>query len=99
MFLNKIDDIALFIAGPTPIALPARIDVERRAVVVVERTEAFEGGPDGAQRHVAADDIDNVVGLLDLLDQGYPVFRQGRTRLQESEGPKANGNPVDRSVP
>jgi hypothetical protein len=43
----------------------------------VERAEAFESGADAAQRQVGADDIDDVVGLLDPLFQGVPIFAHG----------------------
>jgi hypothetical protein len=45
----------------------------------VERTEPFEGLAGLPEGDVAADDIDDVVGLLDLLDQGYPIVWQGLT--------------------
>src|SRR5262245_11416127 len=74
--LDKLDDIAKCAAGPTAIALPPRIDVERRPRIVVKRTEPFERRADRAQIEVTADDIDDVVGFLDALGQGYPIFPQ-----------------------
>src|SRR5262245_6198402 len=74
--LDKFDDIAIRATCPAFVALAARIDVERRLVIVMKRADAFEGGADGAQIDVAADDIDDVIGFLDALGQGYPIFRQ-----------------------
>src|SRR5581483_5927974 len=51
--------------------------VEGRLVVVVEGAQALEGGARGPQGHVAADDINDVVGFLDLLDHGSQVVGQG----------------------
>src|SRR5262249_40228585 len=53
-FLNKAYDVAVFTTGPAAVALVARVHVERRMGVVVERTEALVGRPGGAQRDVAA---------------------------------------------
>lgn len=91
MLLNETYDIAVFSANPAPIALAARIDVERGMVVVVKGTEPLEGGTDGAQGHIAANHIDNVVGILDLLDQGYPIVRQGAPTVQEIKKGKGKG--------
>src|SRR5262245_25995130 len=74
--LNKLDDIAKCAASPRAIALPPRIDVKRRPGIVVEGTEPLERRAGRAQIDVAADDIDDVVGFLDALGQGYPIFRQ-----------------------
>ena len=82
MFLNEIEDIAAFVARPAPVALAARIDIERRTVVVVERTKAFEGLTDLTQVDVSADDIDDVIGTLYLLSQGSPFVGQ-RAPVQE----------------
>jgi hypothetical protein len=67
----------MFAAGPTTVTLAARVNVEGRTLVVVERAEAFEGGAGAAQKHVAADDIDNVVCLFDPLFQGVPIVAHG----------------------
>src|SRR5439155_11411179 len=67
VLLNKADDIAVFTTGPAAVALPARIDIEGGARVVVEGAQGLEGGARGAQGEVAADDIDDVVGLLHPL--------------------------------
>jgi hypothetical protein len=75
-FLNKVDDIAVFITGPTPIPLPARIDIKRGAMVIVKRTNSLENGTGRAQGYVTTDDIDDVVGFFNLLFQGYPIVRQ-----------------------
>src|SRR5688500_7125389 len=75
--LNKADHIAMFIAGPTPIALPAGVDVEGGTVVIVEGANAFEGGAGRAQGNVTAYNVDNVVGFFHPLFQGYAIFRQG----------------------
>ena len=45
-------------------------------MVVVERTNAFVGLTGLPQVDVSADDIDNAVGVLDLLDQCSPVVGQ-----------------------
>ena len=82
MFLNEIEDIAAFVARPAPVALTARINIERRTVVVVERTKAFEGLTDLTQVDVSANDIDDVVGTLYLLSQGSPFVGQ-RAPVQE----------------
>src|SRR5262249_8403761 len=80
--LNKAQDVAVFIGGPAAVALPARVDVEGRAAVVVEGAQALVGPAGGAEGQVAADHLYDVVGLLDLLDpvvcQGPPVFRRTR---------------------
>ena len=81
-------DIAVFSARPAPIVLKLRIDVEGRAVIVMERTQAFELLAGGVQGDICADDVDNVVGFLDPLGQASPIVRQktpvGR---KESIGP------------
>ena len=85
VFLNESQDVAGFLARPAPIALAPWVDVEGRAMVVVERAETFEDGADLAQANVRADDIDNVVGVLDLLNlthQGSPFFRQMTAGVQ-----------------
>ena len=76
-FLNKTEHVAVFITGPAAEGLSARIDVERRIVIVVKRTEPLMDGAGLAQRDVFADDVDDVVGFLDAVFQGCPVFRQG----------------------
>ena len=48
---------------------PFRIDAERGVVVVVEGAQAGEGGAGGAQGDVGTNDLDNVAGLLDPLDE------------------------------
>ena len=45
-------------------------------MIVVEGTEAFELFAGRVQSDIGADDIDNVVGFFDLLDNGT-VVRQG----------------------
>src|SRR5581483_5779245 len=79
VFLDKADDIARFATSPTPIALAARIHVERGAMIIVKRTQALERWPSRAQRQVAPNDVYNVVGLFDLLD---PIVRQRVTCVQ-----------------
>ena len=69
-------DIAVFSARPAPIVLKLRIDVEGGAVIVMERTQAFELLADGVQGDLCADDVDNVVGFLDPLGQASPIVRQ-----------------------
>lgn len=76
MLLHETDDISAFSARPAPVALSARIDVKRRIMIVVEGTQALEGGTRLAQRKVAPHDIDDVVGFLHLPDQVYPIVRQ-----------------------
>jgi hypothetical protein len=67
----------MFAAGPTPVALTARINIKRGAVIVVEWAKGFESGADAAQVDVGADDIDDVVCLFDPLFQGVPIFAHG----------------------
>ena len=74
VFLNKTQHVAVFPTGPAAVALPPRVHVEGRVVVVVEGAQPLEGGAGRPQRQVAADDVHDVVGLFDLLD---PVVRQG----------------------
>ena len=76
MLLNEINYVAELATGPTTISLPLRIDVKRRAVVVVERAQPFMGMTGGAQRAIITDDVHDVVGLFNLFDQGYPIIRQ-----------------------
>lgn len=45
-------------------------------MIFVEGTQSLEGGSEGTQRNVAADDGDDVAGFLDLLFEGNPIFRQ-----------------------
>ncbi len=78
--LNKTEHVAVFTTGPAAEILPAGIDGEGGVVVVVEGAESFEGRPGRLQGQVAPDDIDDIVGLFDLLD---PVVRQGPPMLQE----------------
>lgn len=52
-------------------------------MIFVERTKALKGSAGRAQRDVCTDDIDDVVGLFNLFDQGYPIVRQGGTHGQE----------------
>src|SRR5207237_9346250 len=75
VFLNKADDIAVFVTGPTLVALAPWIDVEGGPVVVVKGTEPLERAARRAQGHVAADDLNDVVGLFHLSDQR--VVRRG----------------------
>src|SRR5262245_62219090 len=83
MLLNKSYDVAVFAARPAPIALPARIDVEARSMVIMERAKALIGGAGRTQGNIAANHINDVVGVFDLLGQGYPVARQGPPVWQE----------------
>lgn len=83
MLLNELNDIAVFSARPASVALSARIDVEGGTVVVMEGTTPFERLSRGAQVHITTDDIDNVIGFFDLLDQGYPIVGQGGTHSLE----------------
>src|SRR5437868_1493547 len=69
MFFDELDDVAELAARPAAITLAAGIDVEGRPMIVVEGAQSLEGGPNGPQGDVAADDIDNVVRVLDLLFQ------------------------------
>src|SRR5437660_352248 len=75
-FLNKVDDIAVFIAGPTTVTLAPGVDIERWTVVIMKGTNALENRSGRAQRDVAAHDIDDVVSLFHPLFQGYPIVRQ-----------------------
>ncbi len=89
---HKAENIAIFATGPTTVALAARVDVERWFFVVVKRAQTLESGPDGTQRNIAADDIDDVVRFLDLLLQGISVvvhgtLARGRNRIT-SAGPR-----------
>ena len=84
-FLNKADHIAELPAGPATVALPARIDVKGGAVVFVEGAQALEGLAGRAQGDVGADDINDVVGRLDLPNQVRPVVSQG---APAGEGPR-----------
>ena len=69
--------------------------VEGRAMVVVEGAQPLEGGTRGTQVHIAAHDIDNVVGVFHLPDQGSPVFKQRATPVQELfEDPEATARPA-----
>ena len=76
-FLNKSDDIAVFITRPAFVILPLLIDSERGAVIVVEGTKSFEGSARRPQLDIVADDGDDVTRFLHLLGQGCPVFGQG----------------------
>ncbi len=76
MVLNEIKDITVFSARPAPIILKLRIDVERRTMIVMERTKAFELFAGRVQSDIGADDIDYVVGFLDPLGQASPIVRQ-----------------------
>ena len=69
-------DIAVFSARPAPVILKLRVDVKRRAMIVVERTKAFELFAGGAQSDIGANDVDNVVRFLDPLGQASPIVRQ-----------------------
>jgi hypothetical protein len=91
VFLNKRDDITVFLARPASVALPARIDIERRAMVIVERAKPLKCGADGTQGDIAAHDINNVVGIFDLPNQASPVVSQKATRVQDSPRNPANG--------
>src|SRR6185437_12393126 len=63
-FLHEGDDVAVLAAGPTAVALAARIDVERRARIAVERAKGFECWAGRFERNVTADHGDDVaVGL------------------------------------
>ncbi len=97
MFLDETDNVATLATGPTTIALAARIDVEGRMVIVVERTEAFIRLPLLPQADVRADDFHDVVGLFDLILQRFPVVRQEAPEAGESDkrtnGQKAVGSP------
>src|SRR5205814_231170 len=65
MLLNKDDDIATFATTPAAIALPPRIDIERRTMIVVEGAQSLVRGTNLTQRDVVANHVDNVVGLFD----------------------------------
>ena len=77
MLLDKSYDIAEFSTRPAPVALPAWIDIEGRPAVVMERAQTLIGSARRTQGDITANHIDDVVGFFDLLDQGYPVARQG----------------------
>ena len=51
----------------------------------MEGTESLKGRAGRTQGHVAAHDIDNVVGFFDLPNQASPVVSQRSTRVQESQ--------------
>src|ERR1700720_4695695 len=89
--LNKLDDIAVLITGPTTVTLAPRIDVKGRAVIVVEGANTLEGRSGRAQRDVTANDIDDVVGLFNLLCQGYPIIGQVALGGRNSEGRESIG--------
>ena len=72
--MNKTEDIAVFVTGPTAITLSARIDIKRGVVIIVKGAQAFECGADRPERHITANDRNNVIGFFDLLDNG--VVRQ-----------------------
>ena len=88
MVLNEIKDIAVFSARPAPIILKLRVDIKRRAMIVVERTKAFELFAGGVQSDIGADDIDYVVGFLDPFGQASPIVRQktpvGSNRMKKA---------------
>ncbi len=60
-------------------------------MVVVERTKPLEGWARGTQVHIGADDIDDIVGFLDLLDQGYPFIGQGAPACRRDKRNRGNG--------
>lgn len=88
MVLNEIKDIAAFSARPAPVILKLRVDIKRGAMIIVERTEAFELFSGGVQSNIGADDSDYVVGFLDPLGQASPIVRQktpvGSDRLKKA---------------
>ena len=45
--LHELNDVAVLAARPAAVALAARIDVERRTDVVVERAQTLEAWPAG----------------------------------------------------
>ena len=91
MFLNKTEDIAVFITGPATVTSAG---ADRRSkdgrVIVVEGTQSFGDGAGLAQRDVFADDIDDVVGFFDTVFQGCAVF---------CHGPSAGWGPADHCGP
>jgi hypothetical protein len=68
--LNKTQDVAELVARPTAEALASRIDVEGGSAVFVEGAESFECAAGRTESDVGPNDIDDIVGLFDLLDQG-----------------------------
>jgi hypothetical protein len=74
VFHDEADDIAMFLARPALIALPLRMDIKGRPMVLVKRAQSPEGRADLAQSDITADDIHDVVGLF---DPGYQVIGQG----------------------
>ena len=87
VFADERDHIAGLAAGPAAVVLEGGINLKGRAVVVVERAETLEHFPLGLQRHIRADHGHDVAGFLDLLGQGYPVFRQGTPAGEGPTGP------------
>jgi len=64
----KTDDIAIFAAGPTAVALATWIDIEGGTTVIVERAESFVNLASLPQSQISPNDIDDVIGGLDALD-------------------------------
>ncbi len=103
-FWTKVKTSPCSLTGPAAITLAARIDVKGGVVVFVEGTEALVGRPYLAQWDIAADNVNDVVGLFDLFDpvvcQGPPASRSqpgaceerrravGPTRIPQGQQPR-----------
>jgi hypothetical protein len=98
MFLNESEDIAVFPAGPAAIALPARIDIKGRPLIVMEGTQALKGLAGRTQADIAANDFDYIVGILDLLDHGSPVDGQKGTWLAGKENNVRTESPSHKAL-
>ena len=80
---HEAEDVAADVADPALERLPLGIDLQAGAGVVVPGAEGLEVAALAAQRHVAADQIDDVDRLLDPLLQ---FERCGRRQLRKPSG-------------
>ncbi|TSE18327.1 hypothetical protein Tigna_02563 [Tepidimonas ignava] len=87
---QKVDRVAVRAATEAVVELLGRADRERRRFFGVERAQADEVGPAFAQRHVAADDLDDVGARQQVLQKGgrdaHPAIVRHRARARAAGG-------------
>ncbi|TSE23007.1 hypothetical protein Taqua_01934 [Tepidimonas aquatica] len=87
---QKVDGVAVRAAAKAVVELLGRADRERRRFFGVERAQADEVGPAFAQRHVAADDLDDVGARQQVLQKGgrdaHPAIVRHRARARAAGG-------------
>ena len=90
--LDELEHVAANAAAETVKKAAIAIDVERRRLLTVKRTQAFVAVARLPQRHVVGDDGDDVSGVADFVDERLREKRHGQSTVVQSTVYSLSGN-------